>query len=128
MKQELQQTHNYDYLKGILANPSLIKWVKVWGVDGLSDHKIPEEIKLELQETSLKLTDSENVKMLVTNARFEGKAIASFSLEQLKEIIQVMGDNGSLKVLKADFPAVVVAEGENGESNCVILAPRVNED
>ena len=137
MKQKMEMEHpkelknsNIDanFLTEVLSNHSLIRWVALNNAENI---QIGDEIKvlkdeIQLSNKSLSLMSVDNVSMLLTNARLKVKPIATFSLEQLQKIIRVVGTNGTIKILKEDYPCVIESEDKQA---LVVLAPRIaNED
>ncbi len=110
-----------ELLQDVLSNPSLIKWVSLNGCDNIKD-ELPKEFKEFIQTTknSLFLLESSNVAGIITNANFNGKAIARYSLEYLNKIAKILGEDAVLVVFKENFPAVI-----QNKNNLCILAPRV---
>ena len=139
MKQELkeaeQKQHDWAFVKTLISNIPLLKWVRNYGVDNLSENldKLPMKENINTTEHSVFLMDSKLVKGLITNSHFKGTPLIAFSLAELKEIIDVCGSEGVLYVVDKDKPAiveVVEVRKDKGkkekvvQSNLIILAPR----
>ncbi|MEK6881044.1 MAG: hypothetical protein AABY22_15605 [Nanoarchaeota archaeon] len=132
MNQELEQKKiDFEWLKGILSNLKLLKWVVVFTAEGLKDdtEKTLETFKEKIiySKDSLVLMDNSNVCMLITNAELKGEPIAKYSLEYINSIIKIMGTEGSISIYEKDYPSFLEFKDDN-KSNVVVLAPRVGND
>lgn len=117
---------DYDFLRDLLNNKSLLKWVRKFTAEGLKDDiKLLDNLKVKTSENSICISDSALIKMFVTNARYIGGVHVMFSLEQLAEIISVLGKEGKI-IVPIDKNNPVMIEDEN--HNLIVLAPRVADD
>lgn len=95
-----------DWIKSLLNNLLLIKWVKKFSADKLlEDNKLADKFKVKYNEESISVGDSTMTKLLVTQARFGGKEYVRYNLKQLKEAIDLVGGEGEL----------IIAEDNNKE-------------
>ena len=129
--EENNKQRDFGFIKRILSNISLLKWVRQFSADNLSEDvtKIADNFKdyIKISQDTIGLMDESNVKMLLTDTKFNGKALAIYSLEHIEQIIKAIGIEGRLIVVKENFPCFV--EGNNKEgSNLIVLAPRLSTD
>jgi len=103
---EKENKRPMDWVKNLLNNLLLIKWVKKFSADKLlDDNKLADKFKIKYNEDSISVGDSTMTKLLVTQARFGGKEYVRYNLKQLKEAIELVGGEGEL----------IIAEDNNKE-------------
>lgn len=116
-------------LKKILANSQLLRFIRKHTADRLQDtettKKMANSLSLEINEDSLSLMTASNIYCLFTNSTYLGKKHLNLDLEQIQEILSVMGAKGRLRIPeKENTPAYL--EFEDG--NICVLAPVVDGD
>jgi len=86
-----------DWIKNLLNNLTLLKWVKKFSADNLlDDNKLADKFKIKCNEESISVGDSTMTKLLVTQARFSGKEYVRYNVKQLKEALDLVGSEGEL--------------------------------
>jgi len=86
-----------DWVKNLLNNLTLLKWVRKFSADNLlEDNKLADKFKIKCNEESISVGDSTMTKLLVTQARFSGKEYVRYNVKQLKEALDLVGSEGEL--------------------------------
>ena len=86
-----------DWIKNLLNNTILLKWVKKFSADNLlDDNKLADKFNIKCNEESISVGDSTLTKLLVTQARFGGKEYVRYNVKQLKEALDLVGSEGEL--------------------------------
>jgi len=115
-----------EWVKDLLNNTVLLKWVKKFSADGINDNNnSAEKMDITCSEGTISVMDTASIKMLVTQARYEGNIFNRLSLEHVKEIIDCVGSSGDIFISnKAESPVFIQTENV-----VVVLAPKqLNED
>ena len=114
-----------DWIKNLLNNLILLKWVKKFSADNLlDDNKLANKFKIKCNEDSISVGDSTMTKLLVTQARFGGKEYVRYNVKQLKEALDLVGSEGEL----------IISEDNNKElfvqikDTIVVVSPLPNAD
>ncbi len=114
-----------DWVKNLLNNLILLKWVKKFSADNLlGDNKLADKFKIKCNEESISVGDSTLTKLLVTQARFNGKEYVRYNVKQLKEALDLIGSEGEL----------IISEDNNKElfvqvkDTIVVVSPLPNSD
>jgi len=88
---------NMDWVKNLLNNNILLKFIKKYSADNLmEDNKIADKFGIKCNEDSISVGDTTLTKLLVTQARFNGKEFVRYNVKQLKEILDLVGSEGEL--------------------------------
>lgn len=86
-----------DWVKNLLNNNILLKFIKKYSADNLmEDNKIADKFGIKCNEDSISVGDTTLTKLLVTQARFNGKEFVRYNVKQLKEILDLVGSEGEL--------------------------------
>jgi len=86
-----------DWVKNLLNNLTLLKWVRKFSADNLmEDNHLADKFKIKCNEESISVGDSTMTKLLVTQARFSGKEFVRYNVKQLKEALDLVGSEGEL--------------------------------
>ena len=86
-----------DWIKNLLNNLTLLRWVKKFSADNLlDDNKLADKFNIKYNEESISVGDSTMTKLLVTQARFGGKEYVRYNVKQLKEALDLIGSEGEL--------------------------------
>ena len=89
------------WIKTILNNNVLLRWVKKFSADNLQDdNSLAMKFGVKCNEESLSIGDSTLTKLLVTNARFSGNEYVRYNVKQLKEALDLVGSEGELIISK----------------------------
>jgi hypothetical protein len=92
-----QENKPMDWIKNLLNNTTLLKWVKKFSADNLlNDNKLADKFNIKYNEQSVSVGDSTLTKLLVTQARFGGKEYVRYNVKQLKEALDLVGSEGEL--------------------------------
>lgn len=112
------------YIKRLLANANLLGWVRKFSADNLNtETKSIEDLGIKTTENSLMLMDSANIKALVTEATYEGKVHSSYSLEQIAELIKVVGSKGGQLLITENPQTPLIVRLD---SDLVVVAPTID--
>ena len=102
MEKKIVQTKDLAWIKTLLNNMPLIKWVKKYSADNLNkDNALAEKYGVKCNEQSISVGDTTMVKLLVTQARYGGKEFCRFNLKQIQEVVALLGCEGEL-IVSAD--------------------------
>lgn len=116
-----EQKKDYDLIRSILNNPSLLKWVKKFSANGLSeDEKVAENFDIKTDKSSIVISDAENIKMFFSNAYFSGKRYVTIDISQLKEAIGLMNGKGRLIISEHEDKRLCYLQTDE---NVVVIAP-----
>ena len=98
---ENEKTNDRSWIKVILNNNILLRWVKKFSADNLQDdNSLAMKFGVKVNEGSLSIGDSTLTKLLVTNARFGGNEYVRYNVKQLKEALDLVGSEGELIISK----------------------------
>src|SRR3990167_2460658 len=104
----VERRGSMEFLKGLLNNIAVLKWVRRNSADNLKDDvENFNKLGITTRDDSVAIMDSTNVKCLITNAIYKGEKHAMFSLEQLAEIIADVGTEGRLIIGQKDNPCFI---------------------
>lgn len=85
------------WLKNLLNNTTLLKWVKKFSADNLlTDNKLADGFGIKCNEESISVGDNTMTKLLVTQARYSGKEFSRYNVKQLKEALDLVGSEGEM--------------------------------
>ena len=114
-----------DWIKNLLNNLILLKWVRKFSADNLlEDNKIANDFNIKCNEESISVGDGTLTKLLVTQARFDGKEYVRYNLKQLREALDLVGSEGEL----------IISEENNNElflqvkDTIVVVSPLPKKD
>jgi len=97
------------WVKNLLNNIALLKWVRKYSADNLcDDNKLAEKFGVKCNEESLSIGDSTMTKLIVTQARFSGKEYTRFNIKQIKPVLDLLS-------------------GKEGEGELIVSAENNNE-
>jgi len=105
---ETKKNKDMGWLKGLLNNIALLKWVKNYTADNLlADNKIVEKWGVKTTDESITIGDKGLVKMLVTHSRYAGTEHARFNVKHIFEVLKNISSEGELIISKPkdDAPA-----------------------
>ena len=100
---ENEKTNHKDkgWIKTILNNNVLLRWVKKFSADNLQDdNALAIKFGVKVNDESLSIGDSTLTKLLVTSARFSGNEYVRYNVKQLKEALDLVGAEGELIISK----------------------------
>jgi len=116
---------NIGWVKNLLNNIVLLKWVRKFSADNLmDDNKKAGQFGVKCNEESISVGDKNMLKMLVTQARYSGKEFVRYNIKQLKEALDLVGSEGEL----------IISEDNNKElfiqvkDSVVIVSPLPKSD
>ena len=85
------------WIKNLLNNLTLLRWVKKFSADNLmDDNHLADKFNIKCNEDSISVGDNTMTKLLVTQARFNGKEYVRYNVKQLKEALDLVGSEGEL--------------------------------
>ena len=96
---ENEKTNNRSWLKSLLNNNVLLRWVKKFSADNLmEDNSLAMKFNIKCNEESISVSDTTFTKLLVTSARFNGKEYVRYNIKQLREALDLVGAEGELVI------------------------------
>ena len=111
---------DFGFIKTILNNSSLLKWVRKFSADGLQEESQAENFDVETDENSIVIADTGSVKMFFSSARFKGKTYISLDIKHIKEVLALVDGEGRLIINEHDEKRLCYIQSEN---NVVVIAP-----
>ena len=109
-----------EFIKKILNNFSLLKWVKKFSADGLQEEDTSKTFEVETCEDSISIADTSVIKMFFSASRFCGETYASFDIKQIKEVLSLIEGDGKLIINENDEKRFCYIESDG---NVVVIAP-----
>ena len=87
------------WLKSLLNNLPLLKWVRQYSADSLlDDNNKAKEWGVEVNDDSVSVLDSTQTKLLVTNSRFTGKEYSRYNIKHISDVLRILGSEGELVI------------------------------
>lgn len=115
-----QDKKSLEFIKKILNNSSLLRWVKKFSADGLQEENKADTFEVETNEDSISIADTGMVKMFFSSARFSGKTYASFDIKHIKEVLSLLDGEGRLIINEDDEKRLCYIQAGN---NLIVIAP-----
>ena len=113
------------WLKSLLNNMPLLKWVKHFSADHLfEDNEMAKKFEVQTNEDSISIADKTITKILVTHSKYGGEVHARYSMKQLAQVITLLGSGGELLISKTNNHEMFVQMGDT----VVIVCPLPKED
>lgn len=123
--EQVQVMRDISWVKSLLNNLPLLKWVRKFTADTmLDDNSMAEKYGIRTNEDSISVADSTMTKLLTTHARFGGKEFTRFNMKQLAEVVELLGKEGELIIADSKNREMVVQIG----STCVLVCPLPKSD
>lgn len=100
MVEKIEVKKDLGWIKSVLNNLPLLKWVKVYSADNLlSDNKLVESMGVKCSNETICVADDILGKVIATDSKFEGKVLVRYSMSQLKPIF----DNFKKEIEKGEL-------------------------
>lgn len=115
---------DFGFIKTILNNSPLLKWVKKFSADGLQEESQGENFDVETDENSIVIADTGSVKMFFSSARFKGKTYISLDIKHIKEVLALVDGEGRLIINEHENKRLCYIQSDN---NVVVIAPTSEE-
>lgn len=113
------------WIKSLLNNITLIKWVKKFSADNLlEDNKLSEKFGVACGEESISVGDNTLTKLLVTQAKYDGKEFSRYNVKQIKEAVDLLGSGGELIISEENNRELFIQIGDT----VVIVSPLPKTD
>lgn len=114
-----------EWVKNLLNNPILIKWVKKFSADNLlEENKLAEKFGIKCNEDSISLGDNALSKLLVTQARYSGKEFVRYNIKQLREALDLVGSEGEMIISSENNKELFIQV----KDMVIVVSPLPNED
>ena len=120
-----QDKKSLEFIKKILNNSSLLRWVKKFSADGLQEENVGKNFNIETDENSITIADTGLVKMFFSSARFDGTTYASFDIKHIKEVLSLIEGEGRLIINESEDKRLCYVQSGN---NVVVIAPTSESD
>jgi len=115
-----QNKESLGFIKKILNNSSLLRWVKKFSADGLQEKSTAENFNVETDDSSISIADTGMVKMFFSSSRFSGKTYVSFDVKQIKEVLSLIEGDGRLIINESDDKRLCYIQSGD---NVIVIAP-----
>lgn len=113
------------WIKNLLNNVTLLKWVKKFSADNLlADNALAEKFGIRCNEESISVGDSTMTKLFVTQARFAGKEIVRYNVKQMREALDLTGPEGELIIAQDNNKELFI----QAKDNVVVVSPLPKAD
>ena len=123
--EQAQVVRDTSWLKSLLNNVPLLKWVRKFSADYmLDDNSMAKRFGIRTNEDSISVADTTMTKLLTTHCRFEGKEYTRFNMKQLAEMVALLGSEGELIITEGNSREMVVQIGDT----CVVVCPLPKSD
>lgn len=117
-------------LKRMLSNVNLLRWTNKHGADKLTTKvdAIGHTLSLDTNEDSVMLMDTNNVKAIITDSKYDGEVHSRYDIMQLKDIISTLVKDkdieGTIVISNKPESPMILELGRD----VIILAPRTDTD
>ncbi|KKM67534.1 hypothetical protein LCGC14_1470220 [marine sediment metagenome] len=115
-----EQKKDFGFIKNILNNNSLLRWVKKFSADGLQEESKADSFDVETDENTISISDVGMVKMFFSSSRFRGKTYISLDIKHIKEVLALVEGEGRLIINESDDKRLCYIQSGN---NVVVIAP-----
>ena len=123
--EQVQVTRDMPWLKALLNNLPLLKWVRKFSADNmLDDNGMAEKYGIRTNEDSISVADDAMTKILTTHARFGGEEYVRFNMRQLAEVVALLGNDGELIITEGEHREMVVQV----KDTCIVVCPLPKSD
>jgi hypothetical protein len=114
-----------DWIKKLLNNITLLKWVRKFSADNLMENnELAKKLGISGNEESISVGDNTQVKLLVTQAHFSGKEFVRYDLKQVKEVLNLIDSEGRVLIGEENNRELFIQVGDS----IIVIAPLSNED
>jgi len=116
-----------DFIKNLLNNLVLLKFIKKNSADNLlEDNKLANGFGVKTNDESISVGDKTMTKLLVTQARFDGKEFCRYNVKQLKEALEVIDSKagGELIISKENNKELFIQV----KDTIVVVSPLPTQD
>ena len=121
----MEKQKDFGFIKNLLNNIPLLKWVRHFTADGLQEKSQAESFNVEMDKDSIAIADAGLVKMFFSSSKFGGKTYASFDIKHIKEVLNLLnGEEGRLIVNESDDKRLCYIQSGN---NVIVIAPTESE-
>ena len=97
------------WLKGLLNNISLLRWVRKYTADKLMEtNEMAEGYGVKCNEDSITIADDTLTKILTTHSRFGGKELVRFNMRQIADVVKLLGSEGELIITESKHKEMVI--------------------
>lgn len=121
----MEKQKDFGFIKNLLNNIALIRWVKKYSADGLQEKNQAESFDVETDENSICIADTGLVKMFFSSSRFKGKTYISLDIKHIKEVLALVEGDGRLIINDSEEKRLCYIQSEN---NVVVIAPTNESD
>jgi len=123
--EQIQAVRDMSWLKSLLNNLPLLKWVKKYSADNLlEDNKLAEGFGVKTNEDSITVTDETMTKLLTTHSRYSGSEYVRFNIKQIASVVDLLGSEGELIMTENKNREMVVQIGDT----TVVVCPLPKSD
>ena len=120
-----EKQKDFEFIKNILNNNSLLRWVKKFSADGLQEENKADSFDVETDENTISISDVGLVKMFFSSSRFRGKTYISLDIKHIKEVLALIDGEGRLIINESDDKRLCYIQSGN---NVVVIAPTSEAD
>ncbi len=115
-----EKQKDFEFIKNILNNNSLLRWVKKFSADGLQEENKADSFDVETDENTISISDVGMIKMFFSSSRFRGKTYISLDIKHIKEVLALIDGEGRLIISESENKRLCYIQSGN---NVVVIAP-----
>jgi len=120
-----KKQENIAWVKNLLNNLPLLKWVRKYSADNLfDDNTKAEQFGVKCNEDSISVGDRDMMKMLITQSRYSGKEFVRYNIKQLKEALDLIGSDGELIISEENNKELFIQVGDS----VIVVSPLPKSD
>lgn len=119
------KVRDMSWLKRLLNNLPLLKWVRRYSADGLMEtNKMAEGFGIKCNEDSITLSDDTMTKIIATHSRFGEKELVRFNMRQIADVVKLFGNEGELIITESKYKEMVIQIGDTS----IVVCPLPSQD
>lgn len=123
--EQIEVVRDMSWLKNLLNNIPLLKFVRKFSADNLLDNnELAEKFGVVTNEDSVSVADDTLTKVLTSHSMFGGKEIVRYNIKQIKSIIDLLGDDGELIITESKNREMIIQI----KDTTIIVCPLPKDD
>jgi|TARA_R100001530_G_scaffold2717_1_gene4405 hypothetical protein len=120
-----ENKENLGWIKSLLNNLTLLKWVKKYTADNLHPNdSMAMKYDLKTTNETICVPDKTNTKLLCSHSRFNGKEYTRFNFKQICEVMSVVGEVGECIIRESKDKEMIIQVNDTA----IVLLPLPKAD
>ncbi len=121
----MEKKQDIGFIKNLLNNLPLLRWVKKFSADNtLDDNSLAEKFGVKCNEQSISVGDKSMTKLFVSQARYNGEEFVRYNIAQIKETLDLLGADGELIISKSNTKELFIQV----KDSVVVVSPLPKSD